>query len=259
MADAAARLDELGRRLAGGDFEALRAALADDYYGAPRGQGEPSAADRITDLALAVQAAMPDLTVTLDDVTATGDGFTATMTMRGTHEHELWGSPGTGDPFEWITPVSIRTVGERFAVSFDDMPQPQRVGLLRGLHLVNPADEMHLPPHYPVTTPELVLKLVFTGEAGDKPCSHLDMIRVTDPASPVCEQCEASGDFWPALRMCLVCGFVGCCDTSTNRHMMAHYEETGHPIMRSIRMDEGWVWCYEDNAFFEKPLLDRYR
>jgi uncharacterized UBP type Zn finger protein len=59
--------------------------------------------------------------------------------------------------------------------------------------------------------------------------------------------------------MCLVCGFVGCCDTSTNRHMVGHYEETGHPIFRSIRGDEGWVWCYADDAFFEKPILDGYR
>jgi hypothetical protein len=41
--------------------------------------------------------------------------------------------------------------------------------------------------------------------------------------------------------------------------MIEHFRETGHPIMRSIRMDEGWVWCYEDDAFFEKAILDRYR
>lgn len=71
--------------------------------------------------------------------------------------------------------------------------------------------------------------------------------------------CFDQGDNWPALRLCLICGFVGCCDTSKNKHMLNHYEETGHPIMRSIRMDEGWVWCYEDNAFFETAVLDRYR
>jgi hypothetical protein len=252
---------ELNNRLAGGDVEALRSFLADEYYGSAPGEGEPAACDRIADLALAVRAALPDLSVTLDDVRPADDEtVTATMTMRGTHQNELWGSPGSGETFEWITPVTIRAIGDRLAVRFDDMATPpQRVGLLRQLHLVNPPDEMHLPPHYPVTTPEFVFKLAFTGQAADRPCSHLDLIAVTEPTSAVCEQCTESGDIWPALRMCLVCGFVGCCDTSTNRHMIDHYQTTGHPIMRSIRMDEGWVWCYEDDAFFEKAVLDRYR
>jgi uncharacterized UBP type Zn finger protein len=59
--------------------------------------------------------------------------------------------------------------------------------------------------------------------------------------------------------MCLICGHVGCCDTSKNKHAFQHFEKTGHPLMRSIRMDEGWVWCYEDNAFFEKSILARDR
>ena len=256
-----ARVQELRARLAAGDLEALRTSLADEYYGAAPGPDEPAACDRIADLALAAQAAMPDLSVTLDDVTESGgDAVTATMTVRGTHEHDLWGSPGSGEPFEWLTPVTFRSIGDRLAVRFDDMDTPPtRVGLLRQLHLVNPPDEMHLPPRYPVTTPEFLLKLAFTGQAADRPCSHLDMIKVVDPTIDVCEQCTESEDIWPALRMCLVCGFVGCCDTSTNRHMVEHYQETGHPIMRSIRMDEGWVWCYEDDAFFEKHILDRYR
>jgi CPA2 family monovalent cation:H+ antiporter-2 len=90
-------------------------------------------------------------------------------------------------------------------------------------------------------------------------CPHLADIVVTEPTVDVCAQCVESGDVWPALRMCLVCGNVGCCDTSKNRHAQAHYEETGHPLMRSIRMDEGWMWCYEDNAFFEKRTFEKYR
>jgi uncharacterized UBP type Zn finger protein len=111
---------------------------------------------------------------------------------------------------------------------------------------------MDLPPPHPVVIPEIIFKVIFTGQVADKPCSHLGMVQVTEPTTDVCQQCVESGDIWPALRMCLVCGFVGCCDTSVNKHMKAHYQETGHPIFRSIRMDEGWVWCYEDNAFFEK-------
>jgi ubiquitin-hydrolase Zn-finger-containing protein/SnoaL-like polyketide cyclase len=258
--DTVQRLDELSERLAQGDVEALRSYLADEFFTAKPGPGEPTAADRIADLAVAVKAALPDLTVSLSDVATADDGLlTANMAVRGTHTKELWGVPGSGDVIEWNAPLTIRPVGDRFAFSIDDMPGPERVGLARRLRLVNPPDEMDQPPHFPVAMPDFILKLAFTGEAGDKPCSHLDTIKVIDPTTDVCQQCVAAGDIWPALRMCLVCGFVGCCDTSKNRHMAAHHAETGHSIFRSIRNDEGWVWCYEDDAFFEKPLLDRYR
>lgn len=255
-----ARLHELGQRLKDGDFESLREYLAPEFYGATPQPGEPAANDRIADLALAFKAAMPDLTASLDGVTASGDDeFTATVTVRGTHENELWGAPAGGNVVEWTTPVTIRSIGDRFAVRFDDMPTPQRVGLLRQLRLVNPPDDMDKPPRYPVAMPEFILKLAFTGEAGDRPCSHLDQIQVTEPTTDVCAQCVESGDIWPVLRMCLVCGFVGCCDTSTNRHMAKHYEETGHPIFRSLNRAEGWIWCYADDAFFETRVLDQHR
>jgi hypothetical protein len=254
------RLSELRSRLERGDVASLRSFLADEFFTAKPGPGEPTACDRITDLALALKTALPDLTVSLSDVTAGGDGLaTGIVTLRGTHEEELWGAPGSGQVIEWSAPFTVRPVGDRLAFRFDDLTAPQRVGLLRQLRLVNPPDEMDLPPHFPVAIPDFVLKLAFTGEAADRPCSHLDQITVIEPASSVCEECVDSDDIWPALRMCLVCGYVGCCDTSRNRHMAQHFEETGHPIFRSIRDDEGWVWCYVDDAFFEKSLLDRYR
>jgi hypothetical protein len=156
-------------------------------------------------------------------------------------------------------PISARDVGDRLAFRIDGTTTPDRVGVVRRLHMVNPPDEMDLPPHFPVVWPEFLLKLVFTGQSADKPCSHVDLVQVTEPTTDVCEQCVASGDVWPALRMCLICGFVGCCDTSKHRHMAKHYEETGHPIFRSIRNEERWVWCYADDAFFEGRLLDRFR
>ena len=52
---------------------------------------------------------------------------------------------------------------------------------------------------------------------------------------------------------------MGCCDTSTNTHTKRHAEETGHVLMRSIRLDEGWGWCYADNAFIGKRTLARLR
>lgn len=252
------RLREFSDRLTEGDMGALRTYLAGEYHTHVPGPGEPPAWERIADLADDLKAALPDLSASFDDVGAGEDGATATMTVSGTHENDLWGAPGSGERIEWVAPVSVRVVGDRFAIGIDDTDFPQRAGLLRQLRLVNPADEMDLPSHYPVAIPDLVLKLVFTGMAGEKPCSHLDDIAVTEPTVDVCEQCVAAGDIWPALRMCLVCGFVGCCDTSKNRHMAAHWQETGHALMRSIHRAEGWIWCYEDDAFFEKTTLDEH-
>ncbi len=56
------------------------------------------------------------------------------------------------------------------------------------------------PPRYPVAPPDFLLKLVLTGEAGDKPCAHLDQIQVTEPATTVCQECVDLGDLWLALR-----------------------------------------------------------
>jgi CPA1 family monovalent cation:H+ antiporter len=50
--------------------------------------------------------------------------------------------------------------------------------------------------------------------------------------------------------MCQICGQIGCCDNSANRHATRHYEETGHGIIRSVEPGEDWSWCYMDELFF---------
>ena len=97
--------------------------------------------------------------------------------------------------------------------------------------------------------PELIYKLMLTRKLSEIPCSHLDQIQVREPSVNVCQECVDLGDKWPSLRMCLICGYVGCCDTSKNKHMDIHIKETGHPLIRSIEPGEGWIWCYPDNAF----------
>jgi uncharacterized UBP type Zn finger protein len=72
------------------------------------------------------------------------------------------------------------------------------------------------------------------------------------PASEVCQECVALGDSWPALRMCVLCGYVGCCDKSKNKHAREHFRQTGHPLTRPYKergMD--WVWCYVDEALLD--------
>jgi len=83
-------------------------------------------------------------------------------------------------------------------------------------------------------------------------CAHLDQVHDVVPRTPDgCEECLNIGGWWVHLRLCLVCGHVGCCDQSPNRHATHHFHETGHPVMRSFQPDEDWGWCYVDELFFE--------
>ena len=77
-------------------------------------------------------------------------------------------------------------------------------------------------------------------------CTHLDQVRDVHPNTKGCEECLKTGDTWVHLRECLVCGHVGCCDSSKNKHATKHFNGTQHPIMRSIESGENWRWCYVD-------------
>lgn len=83
-----------------------------------------------------------------------------------------------------------------------------------------------------------------------KQCTHLDQIVYSqpEPGKHVCPECVALGDRWVHLRMCLVCGHIGCCDSSKNKHATAHFHSSTHPLVRSIEPGEAWVWCYVDNV-----------
>ena len=74
-------------------------------------------------------------------------------------------------------------------------------------------------------------------------CSHFDEIRNVAPRTPQgCEEC---------LKMCLVCGHVGCCDQSPGKHATKHFHATQHAMMKSFQPDEDWGWCYVDELFIE--------
>ena len=47
-------------------------------------------------------------------------------------------------------------------------------------------------------------------------CTHLDQIRDVEPSAQGCEECLQMGDTWVHLRECLICGHVGCCDSSVS-------------------------------------------
>lgn len=96
------------------------------------------------------------------------------------------------------------------------------------------------------------LRRGFTGQFSKKPCTHLDMINDVEATSEVCDQCVELGETWPALRMCLTCGHMGCCEDAKYQHAFRHFEETGHPLVMPYR-ERGmkWIWCYEDRALLD--------
>jgi uncharacterized UBP type Zn finger protein len=85
-------------------------------------------------------------------------------------------------------------------------------------------------------------------------CTHTNQIRRDAEAEQwmhkprVCEECAKTGDRWVHLRICKICGHVGCCDSSKNKHATQHFHATGHPIIQSFERGEDWLWCYVDET-----------
>jgi predicted ester cyclase len=252
------RVQEFVAELNQGNLESIRSYIPADFFAHSPAADEPNATDVYYDLLSDLKAAFSDLSVAVRELEADGDLLKGQLTLSGTHDGELWAAPASGNSVTWTSDLALRPIDNGFAIRLENLAVPEILAVLRQIDLVPLPNQMHRPPKYPVTIPEMLLKAVFTGQVADKPCSHLADIKVTEPTTDVCEDCVAVGEIWPALRMCLTCGYVGCCDTSVHKHMKQHYEQTGHPLFRSIRLDEGWVWCYEDNAFFTKRTLEKY-
>ena len=68
-------------------------------------------------------------------------------------------------------------------------------------------------------------------------CRHFEEVRDVEPRTPQgCEECLKTGGQWVHLRLCLICGHVGCCDESPNKHATKHFRHTGHPVMQSMEL-----------------------
>jgi CPA1 family monovalent cation:H+ antiporter len=81
-------------------------------------------------------------------------------------------------------------------------------------------------------------------------CEHLaNACAVPNPVTPTgCEECLDEGGDWVHLRLCMDCGHVGCCDSSVGKHATKHYQDCGHPVVRSFEPGEAWRWCFIDQA-----------
>jgi hypothetical protein len=75
------------------------------------------------------------------------------------------------------------------------------------------------------------------------------------PSGDGCVECDETGSWWVHLRRCALCGHIGCCDDSLNKHASAHFRATGHRIMRSYEPGEDWFWDYVTNDYARGPRL----
>jgi uncharacterized UBP type Zn finger protein len=74
---------------------------------------------------------------------------------------------------------------------------------------------------------------------------HVVAIKPVSPRTHKgCQECLRLGTQWVHLRLCLTCGYVGCCDSSPMRHATAHFLATDHPIVQSMESGETWRWCF---------------
>ena len=82
----------------------------------------------------------------------------------------------------------------------------------------------------------------------DRTCAHSGEIREVTPSALGCEECLKMGSRWVHLRLCRICGHVGCCDSSPNKHATKHFHDSKHPIIQSFEPGEDWRWCYVDQT-----------
>jgi monovalent cation:H+ antiporter-2, CPA2 family len=84
-------------------------------------------------------------------------------------------------------------------------------------------------------------------------CRHAAASRPVVPQAPGCVACLRAGEAWVHLRICLGCGYVGCCDSSPNRHARAHAHTVGHPLITSAEPGESWGYCFVDEMTVPAP------
>jgi len=85
-----------------------------------------------------------------------------------------------------------------------------------------------------------------------KTCLHLKKIHPDIKAKTPegCQECLEQKMSWVALRMCLSCGHIGCCDSSAGKHAQKHFNSTAHPIIEEFP-GSSWRWCYVDEMYID--------
>ncbi len=98
-------------------------------------------------------------------------------------------------------------------------------------------------------------------------CVHGPASHPVLPRAPGCVGCLREGTTWVHLRVCLSCGYVGCCDSSPRRHARLHasgvqISQTGveidgverHPLVVAADPDDhDWGYCFLDGVTVAAP------
>ena len=73
-------------------------------------------------------------------------------------------------------------------------------------------------------------------------CIHLAQANDVNisPVTRECEECKKGETSWIALRVCLSCGHVGCCDSSPGRHATRHFFDTDHHRAMVTLPNKAW-------------------
>ena len=81
-------------------------------------------------------------------------------------------------------------------------------------------------------------------------CTHTGEAGEVTASAPGCEACLRAGKRgWVHLRICMTCGYVGCCESSPGNHARKHHDASKHPIIKSLEPGDDWAWCYADQSF----------
>jgi len=81
-----------------------------------------------------------------------------------------------------------------------------------------------------------------------KDCKHLPK-KFANPKNG--NKCEENHVCMQGLRVCLTCGYTGCCD-SCLQHERIHANDSGHQVMAYFPADENSpIWCYLDDDYLE--------
>ena len=94
-----------------------------------------------------------------------------------------------------------------------------------------------------------------SAEGIPRPVPQQDIDPAVAPSGTGCVECLAAGGWWVHLRRCAGCGHVGCCDSSPGQHASHHFEQSGHPVIRSFEPGEDWFWDFRSQSGFTGPVL----
>lgn len=107
--DAVSRFRAFVARFNAGDPDAIRDAIAAEFFTHVPASEEPSATETWDVLTKELRSGFPDLQVSVDRLapSADADVLSGQVTVAGTHTGQLWGVPPTGAVISWPSPSAF--------------------------------------------------------------------------------------------------------------------------------------------------------